>query len=122
MQLVIVVIVGCFIRRSQKLLNGVFDQQGIAKDTHNHDNWPTKFEVVFNNYDQAIGDDCKMYLYSDSVLRFSPKRLDTQMLLNPLEEQFNLPSVAVKKGNVFGFKVKVTGKIYVNVLPRSGAK
>jgi hypothetical protein len=110
-QLAIVIIAGIICHRSQELLNGVFDQQGIAKDTHDLDDRPAKFEVVFNDCNQTVGDDSDMYLYFDSILRFSPKGFDSEMLLNPFEEQFNLPSVTVKKGNVFCLEVEVVGVI-----------
>lgn len=95
MQLVIVIIGGIICHRSQELLNGVFDQQGVAKDTHDLDDRSIKFEVVFNDCDQTVGDDSDMYLYFDSILRYSPKGFDSEMLLNPFEEQFHLPSVSV---------------------------
>jgi len=111
MQWAIVIIAGLICHRSQELSNWVFDQQGIAKDTHDLNNRPTQFEVVFNNCDQTVGDDGDMYLYSDSILRFSPKGFDSEMLLNPFKKQFNLPSIAVKKSNVFCFEVEVVGVV-----------
>lgn len=111
MQLAIVVFAGLTCRRSQELMNVVFDQQGIAKDTHDLSDRPVQFEVVFNNCNETVRDDSDMYLNSDSILRFSPKGFDTEMLLNPFEKQFNLPSVAIKKGNVFCFEVEVVGVV-----------
>lgn len=92
-------------------MNGVFDHQGIAKDTHNLNDRPAQFEIMFNNGDETVRDDGDMYLYSDSILRFSPKGFDAEMLLNPFEKQFNLPSVAVKKGNFICFEVEVVGVV-----------
>lgn len=106
-QLRIVIIIGLICHRSQEFLNGILDQQGVAKDTHDLNDRPVQFEVVFNNGDETIRDDGDMYLYSDCILRFSPKGFDTEMLLNPFEKQFNLPSVAVKKCNVFCFEVEI---------------
>ena len=111
MQLAIVIIIGHIFHRSQEILNGTLDQQGIAKDTHDLSNRSVQFEVVFNNCDETVRDDGDMYLYSDCILRFSPKGFYTKMLLNPFEKQFNLPSVAVKKGNVFCFEVEVVGVV-----------
>lgn len=111
MQLTIVIIAGLICQRSQEPLNGVLDQQGIANDTHDLNHRSVQFEIVFNNCDETVRDDSDMYLYSDSILRFSPKGFDTQMLLNPFEKQFNLPSVAVKMGNVFCFEVEVVGVV-----------
>ena len=107
MHLGIVIIISFIFNRSQELLNGILDQQGVAKDTHDLNDRPVQFEVVFNNGDKTVRDDGDMYLYSNGILRFSPKGFDTQMLLNPLEKQFNLPSVAVKKGNFFCFEIEV---------------
>lgn len=73
MQLAIVVIAGLNCRSSQELMNGVFDQQGIAKDTHDLDDRPVQFEVVFNNCNETVRYDSDMYLNTDSILRFSPK-------------------------------------------------
>lgn len=111
MQLAIVIIAGPIYKGSQKLLNGISNHQRIAKDTHDFNDRSVQFEVVFNNGNETVSDDGDMYLYSNSILRFSPKGFDTQMLLNPLEKQFNLPSVAVKKGNVFCFEKEVVSVI-----------
>lgn len=58
---------------------------------------------------KTVCDDGDMYLYSDCIFRFTPKGFYTEMLLNPFKKQFNLPSVAIKKGNVFCFEVEVVG-------------
>lgn len=107
MQLAIIIITGLIFHGRQEFLNGILDQQGIAKDTHDLNNRPVQFEVVFNNSDKTVRDDGDMYLYPDCILRFSPKGFDTEMLLDPFEKQFNLPSVAVKKGNFICFEVEV---------------
>jgi len=110
-KLEIVVITGIICHRSQEFLNGILDQQGVAKDTHDLNDRPVQFEVMFNNGDQTIRDDGDMYLYADCIFRFSPKGFDTEMLLDPFEKQFNLPSVAVKKCNVFCFEVEIVGVV-----------
>lgn len=107
MHLAIVIIISHICNRSQEFLNRVLDQQGVAKDTHDLNDRPIQFEIVFNNGDETVSDNSDMYLYSNSILRFSPEGFDTQMLFNPLEKQFHLPSVAVKKGNVFCFEIEV---------------
>jgi len=111
MQLAIVIITILNCHRSQELLDGILDQQGIAKDTHDLNNRPVQFEVVFNNGDKTVRDDGDMYLYPDCIFRFSPKGFDTEMLLDPFEKKFNLPSKAVKEGNFFCFKVEVVGVV-----------
>ena len=111
MQLVIVIFTVLICHRSQEFLNGIFDQKGIAKDTHDLNNRSVQFEVVFNNGDETVRDDGDMYLYADCILRFSPKGFDTKMLFDPFEKQFNLPSVSVKKGNFNCFEVEVIGVV-----------
>jgi hypothetical protein len=110
-QLAIVIIIGHICHRSQEILDGILYQKGITKDTHDLNNWSVQFEVVFNNSDETVCDDGDMYLYPDCIFRFSSKGFDTKMLLNPFEKQFNLPSVAVKKGNFICFEVEVVGVI-----------
>jgi len=103
--IVIIIIIIC--KWCQEFLNGILDQQGVAKYPHDLHDRPVQFEVVFNNGNETICDDGDMYLYSNSILRFSPKGFDAQMLLNPFEEKFNLPSVAVKKSNVLCVEIEV---------------
>lgn len=82
MQLASVIIINLISDRSQKILNGILDQQGIAKNTHDLNNGSVQFEVVFSNDDETVRDDGYIYLYSDHILRFSPKYFYTEMLLN----------------------------------------
>lgn len=53
-QLAIVIIRGIICHRSQELLDGILDQQGIAKNTHDLNNRSVQFEVVFNNSDKTL--------------------------------------------------------------------
>lgn len=79
----------------------------LAKDSHDFDNGSIEFEVMFNDANKAVSDDCHMDLYSDCILRFTPESLDLKMLLDPLEEQLNLPSISIKQGNVRSLKIEV---------------
>lgn len=81
----------------------------MSKDAHDFDYWTTDLIIMFNNANETICDDCNMYLNADSILIFSPKGLDLEVLLDPLEEQLNLPSVFVQKSNLFCFKEEVVG-------------
>lgn len=91
----------------KEFLNAVSGKHGLAKDTHNFDDWSANFEVVLNDCNETVCDDCNVYLYSDCVLGFSPKSFDLKMLLNPLEKYFDLPSVPIQECNVLGCKIKV---------------
>ena len=46
-------------------------------------------------------------MYTHGVLGLSPETLDAEVLFNPFEEQFHLPTIAVEQGNVFGSEVEV---------------
>ena len=111
MQLAIDIITVPICPIGQEFLNGIFDKKRIAKDTHDLNNRPVQFKVVFNNCDETVGGDGNMYLYADCIFRFTPKGFDTKMLLDPFEKQFDLPSVAVKKGNFICFEVEVVGVV-----------
>ena len=94
-------------RRDEKLLDVILGEQGTTQDAHNlHDRTP-KFEVVLDDGNETVGDNGDVDLYSDGILGISPKFLDLEVLLNPLEEQFDLPSVLVKESDVLGWKVEV---------------
>ena len=110
-KLSVVVAVGRLSLGLKQFPDVVFDEQGTAEDTHDLDNGPVEFELVLNDTDEAIRDDCDMDLYPHSVLAVSPEGLDTQMLFDPLEEQLDLPSVPVEQGDVLGFEVEVVGVI-----------
>lgn len=49
------------------------------------------------------------YLGLDGVGTVSPERLDFQMLFYPFEEEFDLPAVLVKLGDLGCFKIEVVG-------------
>ena len=50
------------------------------------------------------------YLRLDRVLAGAKEHLDTQMLLDPLEERFDLPALALQVGNQLRFQGKVVGQ------------
>src|SRR4030043_1229800 len=61
----------------------------------------TLFEIEFflDNGDQHVHADRDPYLGLDGVDGRAKKRLDTQILLDPFEEEFYLPAAFVKFGN-----------------------
>ena len=52
--------------------------------------------VMLYNGNEAVGTDGSVNLYPDSVLSSAPELFDFEMLLEPLEEQFYLPTVLVE--------------------------
>ena len=85
----------------------IFDQHGASEDAHNLNNRPSDFEVVLDDSHKTVSDDGHMNLYSDCVFRLTPELLDLQMLLNPLEEEFHLPAIAVEQCDILGREVEV---------------
>ena len=73
MHLGIVIIISFIFNRSQELLDGILDQEGITKNTHDLNNRSVQFEIMFNDGYETVRDDGNMYLYPDCIFRFSPK-------------------------------------------------
>ena len=93
--------------RFKQVSNIIHGEQGAAQDSHDFHDGTTDLHVMFDDANETICDNGNMYLETYCILRFSPKGLDAEMLLDPFEEQLNLPSVFIKERNVFCFKVEV---------------
>ena len=91
----------------QQVSDVILDQQGTPQYAHDLNDRPVQLKVVFDDTNDTIGDDSNVYLDTDSILRFSPKGFNSEVLLNPLEEQLNLPSVLVQKCNILSCEVEV---------------
>lgn len=94
-------------RRVKQFTDIILREQGTAQYPHDLYDWTSKFEIVFDNSDKAVCDDGNVNLNAYRVGTFSPKRLDSEMLLNPFKEKLDLPSVFIKESNVFGCKVEI---------------
>ena len=55
---------------------------------------------MLHNGNEAVGTDSRVNLYSESILSCTPEFLDFEVLLEPLEEQLNLPTILVEVGNL----------------------
>ena len=55
---------------------------------------------MLHNGNEAVGTDGRVNLYPDSVLCSAPELLDFEVPLEPLEEQFYLPTVLVEISNL----------------------
>lgn len=95
------------LRRGEKLHDIIFGKQGTAQDSHDLHDWASKLEIVLNDSDETVCDDGDMDLNTHRIVTLSPERLDLEVLLDPLEEQFDLPSVFVKESDVLGCKIEV---------------
>ena len=94
-------------RWCEKLQDVIFGKQRAAKDSHDLRNRSPKLEIMLNDSDETICDDGNMNLNTHCIVAISPERLDPKMLLNPLEEKLNLPSVFIEKSDVLCCKIEV---------------
>ena len=69
-----------------------------------------QMQAFLGNGDQHISADCNPDLRLDRVLVGAIKRLDSQVLLDPFEKQFDLPALAVQICNQLGFEGEVVGQ------------
>ena len=69
-----------------------------------------KMQALLRNGDQHVGAHRNPDLRLHGVLGCAVERLDPKMLLNPLEEEFNLPATTVDLGNGQRRKLKMIGK------------
>ena len=89
----------------------IHGEQRTAQNSHDFHDGTTDLHVMFDDTNEAICDDGNMYLNTDSILAFTPKGLDAEMLLDPLEEQLNLPPIFIKERNILGFKIEIVGVV-----------
>ena len=99
------------LRTLEKLPQVVIDEQGAAQDAHDLEHGSVQMQVVLNDGDEAIRDNGNMDLYSYGILGVAPEPFDTQMLLDPFEEQLHLPAVAVKQPDILGLEIEVVGVV-----------
>jgi hypothetical protein len=71
--------------RLKKVSDVILDQQRAAKDTHDFNDWSTQLEVMFDDSNETVCDNRRMYLYTNGVLGLTLKSFNSKMLLEPLE-------------------------------------
>ena len=64
------------LRVDEEFSDVLFQQKSTAENSHYLHDWTTKFEIMFNDSYNAIGDDSNMDLYAYSILGFTPKCLN----------------------------------------------
>lgn len=70
----------------EKVLQMSFVGQGYSQNLQDFIGASFKLHILLDNRNKAVGDDGAVDLYSDSVLRWTPKFLDLEVLIEPLEE------------------------------------
>ena len=69
-----------------------------------------QMQTFLSNCDQHVGADCDPDLRLDRVLVGAIKRLDAQVLLDPFEEQFDLPALSIQVRYQLRFECEVVGQ------------
>lgn len=69
-----------------------------------------KMQTFLRNGDQKVRENGNPDLRLHSVFAGAEEHLDTQVLLDPFEEQLHLPTLAIQVGNQFRFQRKVVGQ------------
>ena len=69
-----------------------------------------QMQAFLGNGDQHVSADCNPDLRLDRILVGAIKRLDSQVLLDPFEKQFDLPALAVQVCNQLGLESEVVGQ------------
>lgn len=102
-------IIGFFLifRQGEKFHDVILGEQGAAQDSHDLHDGTSKLEVVLNDSDETVCDDGNMNLNTHRIIALSPERFDPEVLLDPFEEQLDLPPILVKESNVLGSKIEV---------------
>ena len=95
------------LRRGEKLHNVILGEKGAAQDSHDLHDGTSKLEVVLNDSNETVCDDGNMNLNAHRIVTLSPERFDLEVLLDPFEEQLDLPPVFVKESNLLGSKTEV---------------
>ncbi len=70
----------------------------------------SKLAVVLDNGDKAVCDDRNINLYSHSILSCAPEREHSEVMFNPPEEEFNLPTLLVQQGNILSPECEVVSQ------------
>ena len=91
----------------EKFVDIILDKQRVSKNAHDLNDWAANLMVMFNDTNEAVCDDGNMDLNTDGIFAFAPEGLNLEMLLNPFEEQLDLPSVFVKECNFTCFEIEV---------------
>ena len=86
--------------------NRLFLEYGDAQNLENGVEAQVQVQPLPDDGYQDVDRDGDPHLRLDCVLRDSEERLDPEMLLDPPEEEFDLPALLVQQGDAFWGKEK----------------
>ena len=77
----------------EKFVDIILDKQRVSENAHDLNDWAANLMVMFNDTNKTVCDDGNMDLNTNGIFAFAPEGLNLEMLLNPFEEQLDLPSI-----------------------------
>src|SRR3989304_1863613 len=98
----------CGVRKD--LDHRLFLEYGDAQNLENCVEAQVQIQTLPDDGYQDVDRDGDPHLRLHSVLRGSEERLDPKMLLDPPEEELDLPALLVKQGDAFRGKGKIVGE------------
>jgi len=90
--------------------NRLFLEYGDAQNLENGVEAQVQIQPLLDDGYQDVDRDGDPHLRLHSVLRGSEERLDPKMLLDPSEEELDLPAMLVQQGDAFRGKGKIVGE------------
>src|SRR3970040_1146780 len=90
--------------------NRLFIEYGDAQNLENGVEAQVQLQPFLDDRYQNVVRDGDPHLRLHSVLRGSEERLDPKMLLDPSEEELDLPAMLVQQGDAFRGKGKIVGE------------
>ena len=87
-----------------------FLERGQAEDLQNFVHWPFAAELFTADGEQHVDADGDPDLGLHGILGGAEEAFDTEVLLDPFEEKFDLPAVAIELGNGEGGQLEVVGE------------
>ena len=107
MKLSVICLLCLLSERLEQVLDAVCGECRLTKDTHDFKDGSANLEVVLDDGNETVCDDCHVNLYADRILGLSPESFDLEVLLDPFEEQLHLPSIFIEKSDVLGCKIEI---------------
>src|SRR4030067_2072100 len=92
--------------------NRLFLEYGDAQNLENCVEAQIQIQPLLDDGYQNVDRDSDPHLCLHGILRGSEERLDPKMLLDPPEEELDLPALLVQQGDTFRGKGKIVGEEY----------